>query len=333
MSLACPPWDVNTGQMLVGCTDATLGCDSGNPSDPRRAQNDAVLQTYQNGAVRSREYRGVGWKSVDQDLSLSGAPYKSRDTMSQYRRRTVYDTVGRVQTVYFGTESSDQLEGTLVLTWESPTELSWERKRRQGESDPSDERPQGDFRYDAYGRRRETRIAEPDPDATLRDFVRFTVRDGLGNAAFESDWCAVEQSDESPDCSGADLLDYDPFGRVGKVRRGGTDEVRYTYDGMTATRKTDYWNGSAEVESTTTLVSDGLGRLTRVIDDPPDTGTRTTTYFYDALDRLVRVEMCGGGTCPQARAFDYDSLGNLRRAEEPESGVRPTGRTTRAATC
>ena len=59
-------------------------------------------------------------------------------------------------------------------------------------------------------------------------------------------------------------------------------------------------------------VTDALGRLTEVYEDPAGVNYQTS-YLYDALDNLVRVTQGS-----QQRFFMYDSLKRLIRADNPE---------------
>jgi len=63
-------------------------------------------------------------------------------------------------------------------------------------------------------------------------------------------------------------------------------------------------------------ITDSLGRLIEVIEDPSPGLDYHTTYNYDALDNLTTVTQ---GT--QTRSFVYDSLKRLRSATNPESGT------------
>ncbi len=61
-------------------------------------------------------------------------------------------------------------------------------------------------------------------------------------------------------------------------------------------------------------VSDGLGRLTQVVEDSTSGGLNyATNYTYDALGNLRKVDQGG-----QQRFFMYDSLSRLIRAKNPE---------------
>jgi RHS repeat-associated protein len=61
--------------------------------------------------------------------------------------------------------------------------------------------------------------------------------------------------------------------------------------------------------------SDGLGRLTQVVEDPSGLNY-TTVYAYDALDNLRSVNQSG-----QSRTFSYDSLKRLTSSTNPETGT------------
>jgi RHS repeat-associated protein len=64
-------------------------------------------------------------------------------------------------------------------------------------------------------------------------------------------------------------------------------------------------------------LTDGLGRLIEVIEDPNGLNY-STTYQYSALDDLVRVQQGS-----QNRYFLYDSLKRLRRSFNPEQAANP----------
>src|SRR5262249_39812389 len=107
-NLACPSENSTTHEMTDACTAATLGCDAG-----KLPQNYDIVQTYQSGNVKTVEYRGVGWKSSDVDVNLSGDRDRVRDSISQYAREMTYDLFGRVTAVAFknsGTAEERQLD-------------------------------------------------------------------------------------------------------------------------------------------------------------------------------------------------------------------------------
>lgn len=82
-----------------------------------------------------------------------------------------------------------------------------------------------------------------------------------------------------------------------------------TYNGSTQTVSDQA--GIARVS-----VTDGLGRMKQVQEDPSGTWSFSTIYNYNTLDDLVNVAQSGLAT----RAFAYDSLKQLTNASNPESG-------------
>ncbi|HSY36304.1 MAG TPA: RHS repeat-associated core domain-containing protein [Acidobacteriaceae bacterium] len=70
--------------------------------------------------------------------------------------------------------------------------------------------------------------------------------------------------------------------------------------------------------------SDGLGRLTGVVEPNPTSGALAlkTQYGYDGLGDLVSVNQTGNGSeTARTRGFIYDSLGRLTNSSNPETGA------------
>jgi RHS repeat-associated protein len=189
-----------------------------------------------------------------------------------------------------------------------------------------------------------TKLGSPSPNITT-----LTAFDGLGQTVR-----SVLTSD--PDCSSGDRTDatYDGLGRVYKVsnRYCTTGDLTYglttyTYDALgrttqvahpdgstilttytgAATQVQDEGNGTQRV--TRVSQTDGLGRLTQVVEDPV-TLKFETDYHYDALDNLLCAAQKGtnSGTftnCASTpaswrpRTFSYDSLSRLVCASNPEN--------------
>ena len=90
-----------------------------------------------------------------------------------------------------------------------------------------------------------------------------------------------------------------------------------TPDGATATTS---YNGNSvtssdQIGKKRKSVSDALGRLVQIYEDPNDVNW-LTSYSYDALGDLATVNQGG-----QMRTFVYDSLTRLTSATNPESGT------------
>lgn len=102
---------------------------------------------------------------------------------------------------------------------------------------------------------------------------------------------------------------YDALGRVTSVTTSDNAVVVTSYSGNQVT-VTD------QAGKKRSSVTDALGRLTQVIEDPGGSLAAQTYYTYDVLGNLRKVEQ---GT--QSRHFMYDSLSRLTRARNPEQNV------------
>jgi RHS repeat-associated protein len=128
-------------------------------------------------------------------------------------------------------------------------------------------------------------------------------------------------------CAANDIFDttygYDTLGRVISATTCDGAAVNTSYNGLTTT-------ATDQAGASRTMVADGLGRMTSVLD-----GSGVTTYYqYDLLDDLVAVcqgaAFGSGGACPsgsQGRTFTYDGLRRLQTASNPETGNASGGDT------
>ena len=106
------------------------------------------------------------------------------------------------------------------------------------------------------------------------------------------------------------ITTYDLAGRVTSVMTPDNAVVTTSYSGNTVT-VTDPASKARK------SVTDGLGRLIGVYEDPLAGGlNHDTLYTYDVLDNLVKVTQGS-----QQRFFMYDSLKRLIRARNPEQGT------------
>src|SRR5262245_58974587 len=158
--------------------------------------------------------------------------------------------------------------------------------------------------------------------------------DGLGRA-----WRSGHY--EGPNSWSVKDTEYDPLGRVKRVTNpyiaanlsgatpGNAAWTTTTYDDLNrvlavtapdgATVETIYGGNQVTVNDPTNKkrrsVTDALGRLARVVEDPDGVAFQTD-YSYDTLGNLTEVNQGG-----QRRYFFYDSLGRLTRAKNPEQGA------------
>lgn len=161
------------------------------------------------------------------------------------------------------------------------------------------------------------------------------IMDGMGH---------ITDSELTTDPQGTDqtVTTYDSFGRVSTVtnpyRTGDSIySTAYQYDALGRTLSVVEQDGSTvftsyigncpvgtaplttvtdEAGKTRESCTDGLGRMTTVVEDPTGFGY-TTTYGYDALDDLISVVQSG----QRNRSFTYDSLSRLTQSVNPESGT------------
>jgi len=177
----------------------------------------------------------------------------------------------------------------------------------------------------------------PAPSITTQKLIKsgqymtaVSVMDGMGHVTdseLTSDPQGVDQALTSYDGIGHPRTVTNPYRSMSDPTYGVTT---YTYDALGRTTQIGEADGSLVNTSysgnCTTVVdeqsknrescSDGLGRLTSVIENPGGLGY-TTNYTYDALDDLTSVVQNGS----RSRSFVYNSLSELTGATNPESGT------------
>jgi RHS repeat-associated protein len=166
-------------------------------------------------------------------------------------------------------------------------------------------------------------ILSSDPDG-----ITYTVStyDGVGRAYTVSN---PYRSTNDP-TYGITTFAYDALGRVINVAEPGGSAVGTSYLGNCTTV-------SDEAQKSRKSCVDGLGRMTRVLEDPVNLSYETD-YLYDPLGNLTCVQQQGGVGTPtgtgcaysstgdstspwRIRRFQYDSLSRLTQATNPESGT------------
>ena len=165
--------------------------------------------------------------------------------------------------------------------------------------------------YDGLGRTSESRQYE---DPTHYIAVRAQY-DALGRAYKTSNpFRPLSPNNESAVWT---TSAFDALGRIVSVTTPDSAVVTSSYSGNTVTA-TDQTLKSRK------SVSDALGRLTKVYEDPSGLNY-LTSYTYDTLDNLVGVSQVDPVTnFNQTRTFVYDSLKRLMSASNPEM-VNPQG--------
>lgn len=192
-----------------------------------------------------------------------------------------------------------------------------------------------------------TRLASPSPSVTTT-----TIYDGLGRPTetlnSDPDCSSGDRTDitynnlgrvytvSNPYCTTSDATYgkttyfYDALGRAclvvppdAPLPSGNTCPSSQPSDTVFTVYSTDPYLGSCatvtdEAGKARKSCSDGLGRVTTVVEDPSTGGLNyVTDYSYDALDNLRSVVQNES----RQRRFAYDSLSRLTNATNPESGT------------
>jgi len=155
--------------------------------------------------------------------------------------------------------------------------------------------------YDQMGRTKEARQYEGGDNYVVTE----TQYDALGRPFKISNPYRLWQSETALWTTQA----FDALGRVTSVTTPDGSVVTTSYSGNSVT-VTDQSGKKRK------SLTDALGRLTDVFEDPTPGLNYQTTYGYDVLDDLTTVTQ---GT--QTRTFNYDSLKRLKSATNPESGT------------
>jgi RHS repeat-associated protein len=176
---------------------------------------------------------------------------------------------------------------------------------------------------DDLGRVIQTQLSDPQ-GTVLTD----TTYDALGRVATVSN--PYRQGIDPTTSAGTTSYFYDPLGRKclevppdGTLPTGGVcpatqpaNTIFTTYSGNSTT-VTDQTGKSRK------SVTDGLGRLTQVFEDPAGLNYETD-YAYDALGNLLTVNQKGATTDTtkwRTRTFTFDSLSRLLTSYNPEVGT------------
>jgi len=180
---------------------------------------------------------------------------------------------------------------------------------------------------DGLGHLVQSKLCEDGP-ACAQPIMTDMAYDGLGRVSTRSN---PHRSGSAP-TDGTTTFFYDALGRsclvvppdgtlpTGNVcpATAAANDVFTTYSGNTIT-VTD------QASKARKSISDGLGRLTKVFEDPSGLNYETD-YTYDALNNLQTVNQKGNDASSanwRTRTFAYDSLSRLTSSTNPEANTQP----------
>jgi RHS repeat-associated protein len=167
----------------------------------------------------------------------------------------------------------------------------------------------GFFYFDGLGRRKQTRLVDPEGDVYTE-----TTYDALGRVSNVTNPHRLIAAATD----GSTTTQYDPLNRPVLVTHNPDGNfVQTAFADPNISTVTD--ETGRQRQNTT----DALGRLVQVA-EPGDSGSLSqpylTLYSYDALGNLARVEQHGNSAQWRVRTFDYDSLSHMTQSYNPESG-------------
>lgn len=302
--------DARSNSTTYSYTDSYSSCGgAAPPSSPSDAYLTQITSPQTNGVNHIVKYcydytKGIPLSSTDENNRTT--TYSYADSLNRVTTAS-YPDGGQTTTAYSDAGPSPNVTTTrLVTSGVSVTNL---------------------VVSDAMGHVVQTQLPT-DPDGTTYTPASY---DGLGRPSktFNPTRCSPPTSNCGESTWGVTTNFYDALGRVclvappdGTLPSGNpcaaqpSNDVLTTYSGNTVT-VTDQAGHSRK------SVTDALGRLTQVFEDPAGLNYETD-YAYDALDNLLSVTQKGGSpnsTQWRVRTFAYDSLSRLLSATNPESGT------------
>ena len=291
---------------------------SGAPPGPTNAYVTTVTHPVTSGVNHSEQYAyayasGDVTSSTDQNNRV--ATYKYVDTLGRLTETDLPDggqtTIAYNDAAYNPSTPSPSVTATKAIT--------------SGLSEVSA------TAFDGLGHTVKT-ILSSDPDGTTYTAITYN-----GTSSPYQVYNPTRCNPPTTNCGtetswGYTTTTYDALGRTTRVAEPDGSAVSTTYSGNQTTVTDEAGN---QRKSQT----DGLGRLTYVLEAPNVGNGLLTAYSYDPLNDLIAVTQNGNNSSQaRKRSFTYDSLGRLLCAANPEiqivtcpasaTGTFPTGAIT-----
>ena len=219
------------------------------------------------------------------------------DPNNQQTTYTYNDTLGRLTAINYPDS------GQTSYTYNDATPAPTVTTTKTASPDPSITRVET---FDGLGRSYKKQITSVSPA-----IISYTTYDGLGRPyyVYNATGCNPPTTNCGESTWGYSTYSYDALSRTLKVTELEGSAISTSYGGN-CTTVTD------EAGKTRETCTDGLGRVSKVIENPGGLNYQTN-YTYDALDDLTNVVE----NSSRQRIFVYDSLSRLTSATNPESGT------------
>jgi YD repeat-containing protein len=268
-----------------------------------------INHTYQYGVLKTSQFDGMTWKSVENSIidSNTGLVLQSKDSAG-FATGYQYDKQRRLMLVSPPSVSSTSytyvpVSGMVPARVEALTGSGTARTEQKWEFDP-------------FGRvSAEIRLMPPGIWS-----VRKTTYNHLGQRASISEW---ENETGATYANKTTFSNFDPFGRVGLITTPDSKTTSFVYAGeRVTTRSYEVAKPNADANVSIEERRDRSGRLIQVIEDSGAGGIAAKTdYTYDEGNRLATVKMWDGAASQPLRVFSYDLRGFLTSETHPESGT------------
>ncbi|MEM7351608.1 MAG: RHS repeat-associated core domain-containing protein, partial [Acidobacteriota bacterium] len=292
-----------------------------------------VDHTYRSGVRQTSAFKdasgaGLGFLSLDLDIDWStGLAAASRDSAG-LETAYEYDILGRLEWIKPASGQLGWTQMSYSRATIAPSSPATVQVRRRGNgSEQAAVLAQTVRRFDEFGRPTLHEIALPDGSASGTWGVRETEYNPMG-------WVtSISERDDGAAAGRTRYLDFDAFGRPGRILLPDDHEVRIEYEGVRRVTRTESIGTArsspggqiVETDVSRSEIYDRLGRLVAVEEPSGPSGAAVTTaYSYDLLGHLTESQTTAA-TASQTRCYDYDWRGFALSTAHPEKGKISSG--------
>ncbi|MEM7048355.1 MAG: RHS repeat-associated core domain-containing protein [Acidobacteriota bacterium] len=296
-------------EVVAGGENGALGSGTCNTNGTNGTNRFVFTHGYDYLQRKSTRIGGYPYRyraDIDRNTGLPTATYNPSD-QATFR---FYDNLGRTTRI---APAASLGEAATVFVYANPAggEANVTISRRFAGVTYADEK----LVFDFFGRLKREFQSRPTGASTHVDSERLTQYDVLGRVTSVS---TVQVAGNVNDAKSTEYLDYDAFGRPGRIQRPDGSEEVLVYRGnreidSTVEVRTSQI-GSSEV--TTTTRYDALGRTTRVSNP-----SYAVINLYDPNGKLLKAKRRNSaGVVVQERQYGWDDRGLLAWERHPEIG-------------